>query len=149
MNTLLLFFVAMQGRTHGFRFKDFTDFKSVSPQLTVAFDDQNIGTGDGVKTVFQVTKTYTTGSLSQVKTIKKLVSGTVKVGLAGVEQFSGFTIDNNLGTITFSVAPASGAVTSGYEYDTPVRFDMDQLEISLTAFEARELPAIPVREIRL
>jgi len=150
MNILLVYFQAMQGRTHGFRFKDFTDFKSVSPELTVAFGDQNIGTGDASKTVFQVTKTYTTGSLSQVKTLTKLVSGTVKVGLGVTEQFSGFTIDHDLGTITFTTPPGNGiAVTCGYEYDIPARFDIDNLEISLTAFVARELPAIPVREIRL
>lgn len=150
MNTLLLFFVAMQGRTHGFRFKDFTDFKSVSPELTVGFNDQNLGTGDASQTVFQIIKNYVTGTLTQVKTIKKTVTGTVRVALDAVEQFSGFTVDNNLGTITFSVAPGAGVVVgAGYQYDTPVRFDMDQLEISLTAFQARELPTMPVREIRL
>ena len=150
MNTLLLFFVAMQARTHGFRFKDFTDFKSVSPEVAVGFNDQNLGTGDAAKTVFQIIKNYITGSLTQVKTIKKTVTGTVRVALDAVEQFSGFTVDNNLGTITFSVAPGVGVVVgAGYEYDVPVRFDMDRLEISLTAFNARELPAMPVREIRL
>jgi len=150
MNTLLLFFVAMQGRTHGFRFKDFTDFKSVSPQATVGGSDQTLGTGDGAKTVYQVIKNYITGSLTQVKTIKKLVTGTVIVTLDDVVQGAGFTIDHNLGTITFSVAPAGGVVVkAGYEYDVPVRFDIDRLEISLTAFNARQLPSMPVREIRL
>lgn len=150
MNTLLLFFNAMAGRTHGFRFKDFTDFKSVSPEATVGFNDMILGTGDGAKTVYQIIKNYITGSQTQIKSIKKTVTGTVRVALDAVEQFSGFTIDNNLGTITFSVAPAGGVVVgAGYEYDVPVRFDMDNLEISLTAFEARNLPSIPVREIRL
>ncbi len=150
MNTLLLFFNAMSGRTHGFRFKDFTDFKSVSPEATVGFNDMILGTGDGAKTVYQIIKNYITGSQTQIKTIKKTVTGTVRVALDAVEQFSGFTLDNNLGTITFSVAPAGGVVVgAGYEYDVPVRFDMDNLEISLTAFTARNLPAMPVREIRL
>lgn len=150
MNTLLLFFNAMAGRTHGFRFKDFTDFKSVSPEATVGFNDMILGTGDGAKTVYQIIKNYITGSQTQIKSIKKTVTGTVRVALDAVEQFSGFTIDNNLGTITFSVAPAGGVVVgAGYEYDVPVRFDMDNLEISLTAFVARNLPSIPVREIRL
>jgi len=150
MNTLLLFFNAMAGRTHGFRFKDFTDFKSVSPEAAVGFNDMILGTGDGAKTVYQIIKNYITGSQTQIKSIKKTVTGTVRVALDAVEQFSGFTIDNNLGTITFSVAPAGGVVVgAGYEYDVPVRFDMDNLEISLTAFVARNLPSIPVREIRL
>ncbi len=150
MNTLILYFQAMQGRTHGFRFKDFTDFRSVSPELPVGISDQTLGTGDGIKTVYQVIKNYTTGTLTQVKTLKKLVTGTVKVSFDDVEQVSGFTIDHNLGTITFTAAPGVGVVVkAGYEYDVPVRFDIDNLEISLTAFEARELPAIPVRELRL
>jgi len=150
MNTLLLFFNAMSARAHGFRFKDFTDFKSVSPQVTVGGSDQTLGTGDGAKTVYQVIKNYITGSLTQVKTIKKLVTGTVIVTLDDIVQGAGFTIDHNLGTITFTVAPAGGVVVkAGYEYDVPVRFDMDNLEISLTAFTARNLPAMPVREIRL
>ena len=46
--------------------------------------------------------------------------------------------------------PASGkAVTAGFEFDVPVRFDTDRLDINLTGFAAGDIPAIPLVEIRL
>ena len=44
---------------------------------------------------------------------------------------------------------ASGTIRAGFEFDVPVRFDTDRLEISLTSFAAGDIPAIPLVEIRL
>ena len=53
----------------------------------------------------------------------------------GVEQMSGFTVDTTTGIVTFTTAPsASVAITAGFEFDTPVRFDTDQLSINLSDF---------------
>jgi uncharacterized protein (TIGR02217 family) len=38
-------------------------------------------------------------------------------------------------------------VTAGFEFDVPVRFDSDELEIDLSAFAAGEVPKIPLVEI--
>jgi uncharacterized protein (TIGR02217 family) len=40
-------------------------------------------------------------------------------------------------------------VTAGYEFDVPVRFDMEQLSISLAAFTAGHIPSIPLIEVSL
>ena len=150
LHAVIAFFDARLGRLYGFRFRDFADFKSCAPNETVTPLDQPIGTGDGVATQFELNKTYTSGPSSWVRTIKKPVAGTVRVAVAGVEQTSGITIDYTTGLIAFASAPAVGAaITAGYEFDTPVRFDTDSLSINLSNFAAGEIPSIPLVEIRL
>ena len=45
--------------------------------------------------------------------------------------------------------PFADEVTAGFAFDVPVRFDTDRLELSLTHFEAGDIPTIPLVEIRL
>jgi uncharacterized protein (TIGR02217 family) len=76
----------------------------------------------------------------------------VRVALAGAETEEGedFTVDHASGIVIFAVAPGEGvAVTAGYEFDVPVRFDTDFLDIGFGAFEAGSVPDIPVIEIRI
>jgi uncharacterized protein (TIGR02217 family) len=40
-------------------------------------------------------------------------------------------------------------VTCGYEFDVPVRFDTERLEISLKAFKTGQIPSIPLIEVQL
>ena len=40
-------------------------------------------------------------------------------------------------------------MTAGFEFDTPVRFDTDFLEIGLVGFGAGEVPDIPIVELRV
>src|SRR6185295_1425466 len=126
LHAVIAFFEARLGRLHGFRFKDFADWKSCAPSATPAPADQSIGTGNGTATAFALSKTYTSGAGSWTRAIKKPVAGTVRVAKAGVEQMSGFTVDTTAGVVTFAVAPANGAaITAGYQFDVPVRFDTD------------------------
>jgi uncharacterized protein (TIGR02217 family) len=61
-----------------------------------------------------------------------------------------FSLDTTTGLVTFVDAPASGArITAGFRFDTPVRFDTDYLEIDLAAFEAGDIPKIPLVEVLL
>jgi uncharacterized protein (TIGR02217 family) len=56
------------------------------------------------------------------------------------------------GTVRFGAAhvPAAGrAITAGFSFDVPVRFDTDFLEIDLAAFEGGAVPDIPLIEVRL
>ncbi|MDR4308895.1 DUF2460 domain-containing protein [Chelatococcus sambhunathii] len=47
-------------------------------------------------------------------------------------------------------APGEGeAVAAGFQFDTPVRFDTDHLEVDLAAFEAGSVPSVPLVEIRV
>ncbi len=73
-----------------------------------------------------------------------------RVAVAGEEVRIGedFACDPTTGLVTFTVAPDAGAlVTAGYEFDVPVRFDTDELDIDLSAFEAGAVPRIPLVEI--
>ena len=150
LSGVIAFFEARFGRLYGFRFRDFADFKSCAPGSVVSPLDQAIGTGDGATTAFQLTKAYTSGSANWIRRIAKPVGGTVRVAIAGVEQTSGITIDTTSGLVTFSSAPASGAaITAGYEFDTPVRFDTVRLAINLASFAAGEIPSIPIVEVRV
>jgi uncharacterized protein (TIGR02217 family) len=61
-----------------------------------------------------------------------------------------FTVDETTGVITFAEPPGAGArVTTGFEFDVPVRFDTDRLQISIAGFQAGEVPSVPVVEVRL
>lgn len=148
--TVISFFEARMGRLHGFRWKDRADYKSCAPSSTVAATDQLIGTGDGSTTAFQITKTYSSGSQSYTRDIKKPVSGSVVVALDDVAQASGWSVDTATGIVTFDTAPgADVTVKAGYEFDVPVRFDTDRLDVNLAHFNAGEIPSIPIIELRV
>jgi hypothetical protein len=56
---VVAFFEARNGRLHGFRYKDWADYKSCLPSQAVAPTDQPIGTGNGAVTTFALLKRYT------------------------------------------------------------------------------------------
>lgn len=225
LETLIDFFHAVRGRAHGFRYKDWADYKSCHTGESIVSTDQSLGTGDGSTITFQLVKAYTKGSLTMSRTISKPVSGTTVVALDSVLQSSGWSIDTATGVITFAqstwaivavdtgtdVVEVSGdktgdvsaadsieisgstgndgvytvqsvtynggsgrteitvteditdatadgdvlhgqpnngvAVTAGFEFDVPVRFDTDKLSVVLENYEAAgaEVPIIEIR----
>ena len=150
LHAVIAFFEARQAQLAGFRFKDWSDFKSCAPGAAVTPLDQPLGTGDGHATVFALSKTYASGPASWTRAIAKPVAGTVRVAANGAELMSGFAVDAATGLVTFTAAPAVGVVlTAGFEFDTPARFDTDTLSINLASFAAGEIPSIPLVEIRL
>jgi uncharacterized protein (TIGR02217 family) len=150
LQTVVAFFEARMGRLYGFRFKDFSDWKSCAPGRDIAPTDQQIGTGDGSRTGFQLTKTYASGPASWMRTIAKPVDDSVRVAVGGSEMTSGWSCDAASGIVTFASAPAAGAaIMAGFAFDCPVRFDTDQLSINLASFAAGEIPSIPLIEILL
>jgi uncharacterized protein (TIGR02217 family) len=149
LDDLIHWFNAMQGRQHGFRFKDWTDYTSSDLGTAVTPLDQLLGTGNGVLTQFQIVKTYTQGSQSRVRTITKLVTATVKVAVNEVEVTTGFTVNYNTGIITFTSPVANGhTVKAGYEFDVPVRFDTDELSIAIEHYQTGTL-SVPIVELRV
>jgi uncharacterized protein (TIGR02217 family) len=148
---LVAFFEARRGMLHGFRWKDWADYKSCAPSGTPAFSDQRIGTGDGETTVFSLTKRYEAGSAPYLRPISKPVAGTALAGVAGDELIAGvhFEVDGTTGSLTFFDPPEPGAeVTAGFEFDVPVRFDTDAIRTSVGSFQAGEVPDVPVVEVR-
>jgi uncharacterized protein (TIGR02217 family) len=152
VETLIAFFEARTGQLHGFRWKDWSDYKSCVPLANPSPDDQLIGTGDGVTAVFQLQKTYLSGLQSYARPIRKPVAGTVVVAVAGDQKAESleYSVDPATGAVTFMLPPDLGTrVTAGFEFDVPVRFDTDTIQTSVASFQAGEVPNVPVMEIRL
>lgn len=151
IEALVAFFEARRGRLHGFRWKDWSDYKSCAPSGTVAFDDQVIGTGDGETEVFQLSKVYRSGIEDYVRPIRKPVTGTILIGMQGDPQIETvhYTVDAASGLVTFGTPPDEGVeVTAGFEFDVPVRFDTDLIQTSVASFQAGDMPSVPVVELR-
>lgn len=150
MHALIAFFEARRGKLVGFRFRDPFDCKSCAPSATPAPGDQNLGVGDGVRTAFQLVKQYGEGDAAYMRPIKKPVAGAVRIAVGGIEVSSvDFAVDS-LGLVTLAAPPVSGAhITAGFVFDTPVRFDMDRLDLALDGFGAGHAPTIPLIEILL
>jgi uncharacterized protein (TIGR02217 family) len=150
--TVLAFFEARSGELYGFRFRDPVDNRSSSPGQPVSASDQRLGTGTGAKADFQLLKTYADAGGQSVREIAKPVAGTVLVSVGGlVVPPADYTVNAATGLITFAAGklPGNGAIVrAGFEFDVPVRFDIDRIDIDLSAFNAGRIPSIPLIEIK-
>ena len=152
IDTLIAFFEARRGQLYGFRWKDWSDFKSGPASEGPGHADQVIATGDGSTNTFDLVKTYRSGAFAYERPIRKPVDGSVVVGVNGAALTEGtdFTVDSITGRITLATPPSSGQeITAGFEFDVPVRFDTDRIHTSAATFQAGEVPDVPVVEVRV
>ena len=152
VEALLAFFEARRGQLYGFRWKDWADYRSGAVLEAPEASDQAIGVGDGATTRFQLTKTYRSGEQTYTRPIAKPVKGTVLVALQGNLQIDGidFTVDTTTGYVEFVEPPEPDAtVTVGFEFDVPVRFDTDTIQVSVESFKAGDIPSVPIIEVRV
>ena len=62
---------------------------------------------------------------------------------------SGYTVDHATGLVTFSAPPVSGTtISAGFEFDVPVRFDTDMLDVTLDIERLGSITSIPLIEVR-
>jgi uncharacterized protein (TIGR02217 family) len=150
LSEVVAFFEERRGRLYGFRWRDRLDQASNTGAVTP--HDQIIGAGDGTNDSFQLSKTYGSLYAPYRRPIVKPVAGSVRIAVDGVEiDDDDFAVDLATGVVTFAGGhiPAAGkAVTAGFRFDVPVRFDTDYLEVDLAAFAAGVIPKIPLIEIR-
>ncbi len=141
LDALVAFFLNRGGRAHSFPFKDWSDF--VLPR-------QAIGTGDGATAAFQLAKTYTdAGGHGHSRPVTRPVVASVRVWRDGVEQAAGWSVERLTGLITFEAPPPAGAmVEAAAEFDVPVRFDVDEMRVSIDAYDAFSWGQIPLVEVR-
>lgn len=132
---LIAFFRARRGKAVGFRFKDWGDFKAVNQPLL------SLG-----GTQYQLVKQYVSGAVVSERIITKPVAGTVKLYRNSLLQASGWSIDTATGIITTSL---TGTLTVDFDFDVPVRFDTDELALSLDSFNAGSWNNIPLIEVRV
>lgn len=147
---VLALFRAHFGSLYPFPFKDWGDYQ---------LDAEQIGTGDGSDTTFQVIKTYdpsqlilgSPGSRTYVREIYLPRSGLV-VKVNGVTQTltTHYSISST-GLITFVSAPTNGhAITVTGEFDVPVRFNIGQgepLPISINENNIAQIEPFSIREV--
>ena len=149
---LVAFFEARQGQLYGFRWKDWSDYKSSGALADPSAFDQVIGQGDETTRRFALRKAYASGEACYYRVISKPVVGSVRVSVGGDEMQDGlhYAVDAVAGCIDFAEAPPIGAdIRAGFEFDVPVRFDTDRIQTSVASFRAGDVPNVPVVEVRV
>jgi len=153
INSVSDIFYVLEGRAHSGLFKDWADYQTPYdyPNLIGGAAFQSIGTGDGIETDFQLTKTYIVGSRTYIRTIQKPVSATlvVRKGVTPQNDPADYTI-TALGLVQFVVAPA-GAVDVNFQsdYSVPFAFQDDKFEITMATFEAGQIPSTMIEQVLL
>ena len=144
LRQVVAFFEARRGSLTSFRFTDpFDDCSGAGREPTML--DEHLGVGDGATRRFALLKRYGGNLDAYERPIALPRADTVSVAVDG--DAIAFALDG--GAVVLDEAPGEGAVvTAGFRFDVPVRFDLDQLNVSLTAFEAGEVPTIPLVEVR-
>ncbi len=155
---LIDFFYNRQGRAHSFPFKDWSDFE-IGKFADPTSDNQILALGDDVEVDFQIFKRYISGAFNYDRDITKPIAANTVVLLDNVVQTTpgDYSLAALTGIITFVVAPASTGGTGGGgeevvsvagEFNVPVRFDIDKLDIQLQIENASALPSINLVEVR-
>lgn len=143
--------------------QDFTSNADGRTDPTSAGTDQVLGIGDGTNAVFQLIKTYTFGSRTYVRSIKKPIVGNVTIGqqvvsssvvvtVDGVVKTSGthYLLDTSTGQIVFQAGqiPGNGAIVSAsFRFFVPVRYGKDfKLQIVRSEVLAGNIVSVPLVE---
>lgn len=153
---VVAFFYARRGRGYAFRFKDWTDYTSGTGFDLEGGDNSDnrvlIGLGTtGGETSYQLYKFYADAASTFTRKITRPVSGTTRIWIDGTELTAtgDFSVGLSGGIVVLAVAPSGGAqVEAYYEFDVPVRFDIDHLETEVTWWNAAAQPDIAIVEVR-
>ncbi len=143
LGVLLHFFRARRGPAVAFRLRDPFDYSSNGMTDAPGPGDQLLGIGDGLRSDFELAKTYG----EQVRRITRPRPETIVVSVDGA--VTGGWSYRGKGRLSFAVAPGEGArVTAGFLFDVPVRFADDRIDMNGLAFAAGEVPSVPLLEVR-
>jgi uncharacterized protein (TIGR02217 family) len=141
LDAVLAFFYARQGQGYAFPYKDFRDY-SVTGQI--------LGTGNAGTKTFDLKKTYTSGAYTYDRLNILPIANTVKIYFDGTEQTSGWTVNREAATVTFTSAPGTGVIiTADFEFHVPVRFATDDLSQGVEPLEHGTMTDIQLIEVRI
>jgi uncharacterized protein (TIGR02217 family) len=151
LRTVMDFYEARRGPTTSFRFRDPVDNSSRGDGNAVTASDQTLGTGDGANARFVLSKTYGSGADAYVREIKRPVTASVMVSVNGITSAaSDYNIDALTGEVVFiptKIPALNATVKAGFEFHVEVRFSSETISANLTAFNAGEVPSIPLIEV--
>lgn len=147
---ILQFFYARRGMAYGFRFKDWSDYQCFG---------QFLGKGTEASKVFYLTKDYTDLGGTYSRIITRPVVGTIAVYSDGVPvsftlgAAGKITITSLLPKIfdpAFPDIPAEtpSDITATFEFDCPVRFDVDNLQVNMEWEDAADIGGITIVELK-
>ena len=150
ISELRAFHLERRGRRSGFLLKDWIDFTShANGKNPPTMLDQPLGTGTGGLTTFQLIKRYGASGDPFNRPIFWPVTGSLLVAVNGAPKVTGVAVNRGTGIVTLTPAPAAAAViTAGFEYDVPVRFDDDLLQVSWDTINSRSAGQVPLIEVR-
>ena len=139
LDEVITFFRNVRGAGYGFRFKDWTDYQ---------VDNQYLGLGDGVTKEFQLIKSYrVSDNIVYYRKITKPVISTVRVFINDIES-KDFNIDLTTGLITLNTVPEiDSIIKANFEFDVPVRFENDIMEITMNSINSGNIKDITLIEI--
>ena len=95
---------------------------------------------------YQLVKQYISGSDVFERKIKKPISSSVKLYEDSILQTGNWSLDDTTGILTTAL---TGTLTADFEFDVPVRFDTDQMDLSVESYGASSWGSIPLIEVRL
>lgn len=139
LDEVITFFRNVRGAGYGFKFKDWTDYQ---------VDNQYLGLGDGVTKEFQLIKSYrVSDNIVYYRKITKPVISTVRVFINDIES-KDFNIDLTTGLITLNTVPEiDSTIKANFEFDVPVRFENDIMEITMNSINSGNIKDITLIEI--
>lgn len=156
MVKIIKFFYARRGMAYGFRLKDWVDYQCPFWDVTPGDIDPlpTFFTTDTTTAVFQLTKLYDDPVAPFYRTIRKPVSGTLVLKDNGVTMTltTDYTIDYTTGNVTLSngkKALSGHLITGYYEFDVPVRLNVDKMDMSAITAKLAEWNSIPLVEVRV
>jgi len=104
--------------------------------------------------MFQSTKVYSSGGFQYTRVIRKIVPGSFKAEYNGADITGYCVVDENTGEFMFGPSDPSGfngtgTLKIGFEFDVPVRFNTDSIDINVEQFNAGSIPQVRVIEVRV
>ncbi len=141
LDKVIRFFWARRGRLRGFLFRDWSDY---------TMELETLGIGDGAQRDFPIIKTYTDNVSSFVRPIKRPIESTLEVYVGGalVPESDWSLLDGDTIRFGLSHIPGATSVAVSGEFDIPVMFMSDKLDISMEIWNAGSIPSIPIMEVR-
>lgn len=130
------------GGSHGtFPFRHWRDYQAVDQVLGPA-------AGGGLND-FQLYRTYPLGPITRRRKILLPVLGTVTAKVNGVAATL-ISVDRGTGVIRLTDTPPDGAIiTASFDFDVPVRFADDELEMIALSDDLDQPEVIVLNEVRI